>query len=718
MKEAFMKLKRIISTALAAATVFGVTAISGITADEPAAFAQNENVISVYDAEKGYYKGMPLGMSAEEFLGEFAEGHTLKNAKGGDADPAKPIGTDYTLCFGEESRPLVIYGDVNRDAKLNLSDVASMLKHIAKWSMDINLNAGDVTLDSKVNLADVSLMLKYIAKWDVECGFVSWKYDLSKVDAPAEDDTLDLWFNHSAIKEYKTDAVPNDKHAFDMYMAKNEYEGCHVNLTSSTGHKGLSASVTKFEDKAGNTLPTELFFEDYFEVDNGDKYPDRLPPIEVKNGFEIKASETQGLFLKVKTDFDTVPGMYRARIDIKNEAGQVVKRGYVYTYVWNFEIPEEPSIKTAYGMSAYAIYTSHNKLTEEHEGQLYERYYEYFLENRITPWCMPFDPTDERADKYMSDPRVTTFLVYGGYAGDRYGNEGRLDAEGAEYVSAAYDKIKDNEVWSDKALFYMNDEPRFGDQLSAVESTKGFLDANFPGARVLVPTHVNYFATGDWSDVNTGFDNEGKYPAYADLDTYGIVEKFTTVLCPSVRLFTTPDMTFDGKIWYTQKATDTFGTLRERLEKSRESGKEIWWYYAGDDNTALPHSGMVHRTAYWQQYDEDIEGVLCWAVTEWQGVSNRPQTQRPLSAGTGLYVYNGGIYKIDGPIACLRTEIMRDGMEDVEYLFLIEELLGKDVADEYNHKITTDMVTFERDAYVLEELRREMGFRIEAALNK
>ncbi|MBE6707610.1 MAG: DUF4091 domain-containing protein [Ruminococcaceae bacterium] len=714
-----MKIKKLLSTVLATAAVTGtMTFANTAMSQDPAPFTQKDNVISVYDEAKGFYKGMAQGTTAADLLSEFADGHTLKNAKGEPIEGTALIGTDYTICFGEDSRKIVIYGDVNCDTKINLTDVASMLKHIAKWNVSMNLNAADVTVDDKVNLADASRILQYIAKWDVECGFVSWKYDLSKVDAPAEDSTLKLWFNHSAIKEYKTDAVPNDKHAFDMYMAKNEYEGCHVNLTSSTGHKGLSASVTQFKDKAGNTLPTELFFEDYFEVDTGDKYPDRLPPIEVKNGFEIKASETQGLFLKVKTDFDTVPGMYRARVDVKNESGQTIKRGYVYTYVWNFEIPEEPSIKTAYGMSAYAIYTSHNKLTEEHEGQLYERYYEYFLENRITPWCMPFDPTDERADKYMSDPRVTTFLVYGGYAGDRYGNEGRLDAEGAEYVSAAYDKIKDNEDWASKALFYMNDEPRFGDQLNAVESTKGFLDANFPGARVLVPTHVNYFATGDLSDVNTGFDNEGKYPAYADMDTYGIVDKFTTVLCPSVRLFTTPDMTFDGQIWYTQKATDTFGTLRERLEASREAGKEIWWYYAGDDNTALPHSGMVHRTAYWQQYDEDIEGVLCWATNEWQGVSNRPQTQRPLSAGAGLYVYNGGIYKIDGPIACLRTEIMRDGMEDVEYLVLAEELFGKDVADEYNHKITTDMVTFEKDAYVLEDIRRELGTKIEAAVNE
>jgi len=58
-------------------------------------------------------------------------------------------------------------GDVNGDTKVTLADVSLMLKHIAKWSVELNLDAADVTGDGKVNLADVSLMLKYIARWDV-----------------------------------------------------------------------------------------------------------------------------------------------------------------------------------------------------------------------------------------------------------------------------------------------------------------------------------------------------------------------------------------------------------------------------------------------------------------------------------------------------------------------------------------------------------------------
>lgn len=711
-----MKAKRILSSVMAGGMILGSLVVGmGSSHAEEIPFLQKDNVISVYDEVGGYYKGMLPGTTAADFLAEFEGEVSLKSANGDDVNGESPIGTDYTVHYKDQSRKLVVYGDVNRDGKINLSDATGMMKSIAGWTIDINSVAADVTLDGKMNLSDASLVLKTIAKWDVECGFVSWRYDLSKVDAPYEDDTLQLTFVHSAIKENYDVAKPNGKYSFDMYMAKNEYEACHVNIYSEVGHTGLSATVTPFEDKSGNVLETELYFEDYFVVDSGEKYPDRLPPIEVKNGFAVKADNTQGLFLKVKTEEDSVPGMYRARVDVKNEAGSVIKRAYVYTYVWDFVIPEEPSVKTAYGMSSYDIYASH-KVTGDDNSELYIEFYEYFLENRITPWCLPFKPTDERADKYMSDPRVTSFLVYGGYAGDMYGNSMNIDEETAPYLAEAYEKIEANETWSDKALFYMNDEPRFGDQIKAIENVKRYLDAHYPGARILVPTHVNYFEDGDWSDVNTGFDNENKYPEYDGYDTYGLIDMFTTVLCPSVRLFTTPDMVFDGELWYTQKAIDTFGTHRSRLEKSREDGKEIWWYYAGDDNTAIPHSGMVHRTAYWQQYDYDIEGVLCWATTEWATISNRPQTQRAVFRGAGLYVYSGTIYGINGPIPCLRTEIMRDGMEDIEYLVLIEELLGKDIADEYNHKITTDMVTFEKDAYVLETVRREMGAKIEAAL--
>ncbi len=710
-----MKEIRLISALVAVTTLIGAFAYTDVSASENV-YRLKDDAIPVWDDVGEYYKGAAAGTTAAEFLGDFDGEYIIKDYNGKAVPDDAPIGSDYTIVLGDNSRRIVVAGDVNRDACVSVGDVTAVLKYIAKWEISLCLEAIDVNLDGKLTLGDASLLLKYLTGWDVELGFVSWKHDVSQVFAPYEDSTLEMYFTHSTVKESSTDSKPNGVYSYDLYMAKNEYEGCHINLYSKNGYDGLYVYTTDFTGKTGDTLETELFFEDYMPLESGEVYPDRLPPIDVKNGFSISADTAQGLFLKVKTDFDTTPGMYRARIDVKNGLGQTVKRAYVYTYVWNFEIPEEPSTKTAFGMSAYSIQTAHRRYSGDFD-DLYAKYYEYFLENRITPWCMPYSPTDDRADQYMSDPRVTSFLVYGGYDGDMYGRTGKIDDSGAQYLEEAYAKISANTDYAKKALFYMNDEPRFGDQLAAVAETKSFLDSYFPNARILVPMHVAYEETGDMSDAAAGFDNENKYPEFDGMDTYSVIEKYSTVMCPSVKLFPTPDMTFDGTLWYTEAITEKFGTLRERLLKSQDNGKEAWWYCGGSSYISLERTGMTNRTLFWGQYTYNIDGFLSYATTEWGNVSVRPNVpQRPLGGKEGILVYSGNIYGIDGPIACLRAEIVRDGLEDYEYLVLCETLLGKDTALEYGESIFADMVTFEKDPEVLETVRRKLGFAIEAAL--
>ena len=64
----------------------------------------------------------------------------------------------------------IIYGDANSDGKINLLDLISMRKHLAKWNVEIDLAAADVKFDGNVNLLDLIQLRKYLAKWDVKLG--------------------------------------------------------------------------------------------------------------------------------------------------------------------------------------------------------------------------------------------------------------------------------------------------------------------------------------------------------------------------------------------------------------------------------------------------------------------------------------------------------------------------------------------------------------------
>ena len=61
-----------------------------------------------------------------------------------------------------------LFGDVNEDGKLTLSDVTTMMKYIIGWkSIVINTTISDINMDGKTNTDDITLALKRIAGWNV-----------------------------------------------------------------------------------------------------------------------------------------------------------------------------------------------------------------------------------------------------------------------------------------------------------------------------------------------------------------------------------------------------------------------------------------------------------------------------------------------------------------------------------------------------------------------
>lgn len=125
------------------------------------------------------------------------------------------------------------------------------------------------------------------------------------------------------------------------------------------------------------------------------------------------------------------------------------------------------------------------------------------------------------------------------------------------------------------------------------------------------------------------------------------------------------------------------------LETRRRAGEEIWEYvcisaqkpYANIWGIDFP--GTDPRVVFWQCYAEEIVGFLYWATTYWEKDPWRDPLTYPGGNGDGSLVYPGP----DGPVDSLRWETIRDGIEDYDYLKLLERLVHRAIDEKRLHEL-------------------------------
>ena len=160
--------------------------------------------------------------------------------------------------------------------------------------------------------------------------------------------------------------------------------------------------------------------------------------------------------------------------------------------------------------------------------------------------------------------------------------------------------------------------------------------------------------------------------------------------------------------------TERFGTRKERIDAKLASDPEaeFWWYSSdnprdGMSNIYITKSGVECRTVFWQQYLYEADGFLYWLISEFDKVNSRNTAMSDIYAG--VLCYSNKVYKTDEAVGANRVEMVRDGIEDFDYLHMIEEQFGKDVADAFVARVTTDLLVCTDDSSVIEAVRMEMG---------
>lgn len=499
---------------------------------------------------------------------------------------------------------------------------------------------------------------------------------------PTADKDIVYDFAYATEKDIRDTALGKDEN-IDIALAKNEWEGFQIIFATTAKNKNVSVSVSDFKNADGDTLKVEAYKAHYSEVKGmGDKYnceyADALIPVthtgEHGSPAELKKGLQQAFFIRTRAEKDTKAGEYTATVTAKNESGEIILEKEIKATVWNFTLPDAPANESAFGNGGGTFNTlSGVKDGDEAAGErLKLQLYNLLVENHLSPYNLPYDILDECADKYMSDPRVTSFVI-------PYPDEDEL-------LVKYYEKVTSNPEWAKKGYFYPIDEPGDSDAYARYKEITDRLARLCPGYNMVTPFNTDKVTI------------DGK-----EMSSVGLQTGKSSIICGL------------------SEVVDR-GTTLEEMMSAVKDGSRAWWYVCcapGGDycNFFIHLDALKHRALMWQQKSLNITGLLYWSTTycdkanPWESSKTWDSFE---SAGDGLLIYPGGYIGFDGPIPTIRLFNIADGMEDYDYFALAETKFGRAWVDERIAKVTQSPTELISDHAAFEQVRREIGEALNA----
>jgi hypothetical protein len=180
-----------------------------------------------------------------------------------------------------------------------------------------------------------------------------------------------------------------------------------------------------------------------------------------------------------------------------------------------------------------------------------------------------------------------------------------------------------------------------------------------------------------------------------------------------------PDLRGFLELWVPQ--LNYFDQWYDQYHRWQQAGEfELWFYIAWVPQGKYPNrlidtETIKPRIAHWINYLYGADGYLHWGLNHW----HLPLGQ--FSPGDEWIVWPGR----DGPNSSLRYEAQRDGLEDCEYLFMLEDAerevidkLGargfdpRDRPSEIGHRVLRSMSDYTRSYDELQAARNEVAREI------
>lgn len=497
---------------------------------------------------------------------------------------------------------------------------------------------------------------------------------------------MKTWITHGFDKIIVDMPAPEKLNkTYDLYLTKGGKGTCQIVVNNDTDTKA------SLKMNLATGVECQVYTLDHIHEINGHFYTDPIVPYEGEV-MDVKGGISLPFLLDVKADN---AGDTTVTFDVLDADGKVIETFSLNLHVWSFALPAEKAFATSVGINRWHI-QRFDSSPESHKP-----YYDLLLENNICGHTMPYDILDERADAYMSDPNVTSFVI----------GLWELYGWSDEKILQYYNKVKSNPDWFKKAIIYVIDEPSTEEALTKYRAICKRFAELCPGIGVISPFYTN--------------KQMGE-----KMDQVDAMAGCTTLWCPKLNLWN-DDHSYTPFLDYTPEKS--FG---ERFKDFQKRGDVVWSYVCNAPLSPygqlfIDTDGLMHRLVIWQHFQRDLSGFLYWGTTSWgyhgndginpwetpyNGVNgcNPGETAGPVY-GEGFLMYPGAAIGREGAIGSIRIKILRDALDDIELLSLASKVLGKEwvmaKVDEATPTLTT-YTTHERFV----EIRKEIGDAVEAAL--
>ena len=508
---------------------------------------------------------------------------------------------------------------------------------------------------------------------------------------------------------YGTEKILADVDYSDRYDGKtltikafrNEYESAQIILTPDADVKSYTLTLSDLTSGA-NVLPKSSFTvynEKYVFVSEikdpnvstgAGYYPDALLPYDVAVAHgenKIEAGNNQGLWITMYADASQAAGVYTGKFTVTADGKEYEVP--VSVTIYDYTLSDTVHSKSSFLINAEELAVGELDATNE----MIETYHDFLLDFRISPNHLPgndyyatlqgdaLEAFLQSAVKAAKDPRCSTYNIpYIDSSASVSVNGGSTSIQTVDFTlfestlkAMAQRSVQENVNLFAKAQTYIVflDEYDYNNRIT---------EANYNFAKM---DELCRKVAQDLEKTLDCGDAAFKQQLLADLA--GIRHKCVGSLNDDM----TAKATMVSKIdkYNTQASRQEYIDWAE--EKYGESG-ELWTYTAMDPYPPYPTYHLEDvlissRLLGWMMYNYNIVGNLYWNTTLYtysDGYNTNGQIQDYYdtalrfyrSNGDGYLMYPGRPYGIYGPVASVRLHSIRDGNEDYDLLYHLEEL--------------------------------------------